>query len=56
MESVEKGMERLSMQEASKLESELSFPTRPEPGKVGKGIRLHANYLQVPRARMTGHD
>jgi hypothetical protein len=47
MEAVEKGLERMSMHEASKLESELSFPVRPEPGKSGKGIRLHANYLQV---------
>lgn len=40
-------MERLSFADLSKLESEATFPKRPEPGKVGKGIRLTANYLQV---------
>jgi hypothetical protein len=46
--SLESAMERLSFADLSKLESEVQFPKRPtEAGKVGHGIRLTANYLQV---------
>ena len=48
MERVQSSLEKLSVADLNKLESEAAFPKRPaEAGKVGKGIRLTANYLQV---------
>lgn len=48
MQSIIEQTERLSVDDRVALEKQMTIPTRPGAGTAGKGIRLYANYFQVP--------
>ena len=50
MQNIIEQTERLSVNDRVALEKQMTIPTRPGAGTVGKGIRLYANYFQVPLA------
>lgn len=48
MQKIIETTERLSINDRISLEKHMTIPTRQGAGTAGKGIRLYANYFQVP--------